>query len=251
MHVIEAIEENGSAVGQRFPRRAELAFVLPKVNKLGLEPSTDDKAPRDYLAHQVAREPKDLRTHVQRIHVNIADASAGDSYGALVDLFIALGARGLLLRYRMLDATKHLLDRGQYQALLRALDNGLHAADAIPIASASMLGRGTRGGRHLVERLDRQAATLLDPLDEARSYLEYGQIQEARELLEAALLSEPWRVDLHRDLLEIYQASQDLDSLLVMWSRLDVARDPVSDLWAETTAALGHTMPMRDHGPID
>jgi len=237
MNVIESIEDSGDTSQARFSRRRELAFVLPGIKNLQLVP-TKDEDPGIFLAHQIARDPEDLRAHVQRIYLHIAAKNAEEIYGALVDLFIVLGAKGSPLRHRMLAVSKKFLDREQYQTLVRKLDTGVHAADTIPPAPASMLTRGTRGTHFLVERLSTHAAGLLDPLDEARSYLEYGQLEEARELLEDAVMNEPWRLELHRELLEIYRATLDLDSFSTMWKLVDAANNPAADAWAETAEIL-------------
>lgn len=251
MNLIKAEETAGDASGHPRSGRTELAFVLPGTSTLRIMRPQDDNDLDAFLAHQVARVPHDLRTHVQRIVFHLAGTNAVGSYGALVDLFIALGPKGIPLRQRMLDATKHLLDRSQYQALVHKLDPGLHAADPLPAARTSMLSKGTRGIRILVERLDRhETPSLHDPLDQARSYLEYGQLDEARSLLENALLDEPLRVELHTELLEIYGATLDLESFSRMWKLQDPARNPAADAWRETAELISMRV-IASHSPED
>ncbi len=236
MSLVEIVKEVGNGSEQRLSGRTECAFVLPGSSELQLAQSQNIGDPCAFLAHQVARFPSDLKVHVQRIVLHVAETNAGGSYAALVDLFIALGSKGMSLRQRMLDTAKRLLERGQYQALVRKLDSGLHAADPIPCAPGSMLSKGTRGARILVERLDRHETR--DPLDEARSYLEYGQLDEARRLLEEALLSEPSRLELHLELLEIYRATLDLERFDALWKLQDAAQNPAPDAWLETAEFL-------------
>ncbi|MBK1724604.1 type IV pilus assembly protein FimV [Thiocystis violacea] len=239
MTLVEAVEDAEDAPGHRLPGRMELAFVLPASSRLRVIAPTHANDPGAFLAHQVARVPKDLRAHVQRVIFHVGGTNASGSYAALVDLFIALGSKGMPLRQRMLDTAKRLLNRGQYQALVGKLDSGLRATDSIPCAPASMLSKGTRGTGTLVERLDRhETPHLQDPLDEARSYLEYGQLDEARTLLESALLSEPSRMELHLELLAIYRATLDLESFSAMWKLQDPARNPAADAWLETADNL-------------
>lgn len=238
MNIIETIEDIGAASQQHFAQQTELAFVLPGIKDLQLVPPKGDNDPGGFLAHQIARAPEDLRAHVQRIYLHIADRNVEEIYGALVDLFIVLGAKGVPLRHRMLGAAKKLLDREQYQALARKLDGGVHAADSIPPAPASMLTKGTRGTHLMVERLSPHTASLLEPLDEAHSYLEYGQLEEAREVLEDALLNEPWRPELHQALLEIYRDTLDLGRFHTMRKLVNAAKNPAADLWAEAEEIL-------------
>jgi hypothetical protein len=239
MKVIEIMDGAGAASHRPRSQRLDPASVIPETAKLQLIPLTDDGDPAAFLAHQVARAPNDLQSHVQRIHLHVTEASAVEGYGALVDLFIVLGPRGGPLRRRVLQTARPILDPGQYEALVDKLEGGLHAAAAIPCAAASMLSKGIRGGHLLVERVTTRAAGGQDPLEAARSCLEYGQVEQARELLEDALLKEPWRADLHMDLLEIYGATRDGERLAAMWRLLDAAQNPAADAWGETAQRLG------------
>jgi hypothetical protein len=239
MKVIEVMDGAAAAGDQPRSGGRDPAFVIPESAKLPLRRLTGDSDLGAFLAHQVARTPNDLQPHVQRIYLHVTQTNAVEGYGALVDLFIVLGPRGGPLRRRVLKTARPLLEPRQYEALVHKLEGGLHAADAIPSAPASMLSKGIRGAHQLVERVTTRAAGMQDPLDEARSCLEYGQVEQARELLEDALLSEPWRLDLHGDLLEIYRAMRDGERLAAMWTLLDAAQNPAAEAWAETAQRLG------------
>ena len=239
MHVIERIEDAATIQFAWPPGQREMAFVAPDAPLLGSVVDAGDGDPGAFYAHQVARAPADLRCHVRRIHFHVATADAEGGYGALVDLFIALGPKGVALRSRMLDAAKPLLERTRYQTLMRKLDAGLAATDSLSPSPCSRLTKGLRGIHLLVERLDRDAPQFQrDPLAEARACLEYGQVEQARRLLEDTVMAEPWRADLHLELLEIYRATRDLDNFSATWALLDVASGPVADAWSETADYL-------------
>lgn len=162
----------------------------------------------NYLARALARQPGDLIRHVQRIHLHIENADGRRLYGALVDLFIALGSRGAALRRRMLEASRAVLDAGQFARLEGALADGLQANHRLGDIPGSVLGRPVRGSLELVVRAVR-AAPVRSALEEARALLDDGYVDEARQLLESALDETPYDAALADELLPIYRAQRD------------------------------------------
>ena len=61
----------------------------------------------------------------------------------------------------------------------------------------------------------------------------------ARCILEAAVLAQPERVELHNDLLEIYQRTKDRENFLDMHRKLKAVRNPVADSWELMAASFG------------
>ncbi len=192
----------------------------------------------DYLAHRVARVPLDLRAHVQRIVLYARAQDRGGAYAALVDLFLALADKGHALRRRMLGQVIGLLDPAQGRALHQALLSGLEITDALPVAAGSVLSRGVTGITKLVQRQNSGASQGQDPLDEARSCLEYGQVAEAQRLLEAALRQDPGREALHHELLDIYRHTRELGALRAMRRRLEGLSGALDLAWQETERGL-------------
>jgi hypothetical protein len=227
--------ENETAAFERVPERLtsvrQASFEIPGIRRLRLDTVTSSDDAGDYLSRQVARTPGDLRSHVQRINLSLAKGEGDDTYGAVLDLFIVLGHKGLPLRRRMLHSAKRLLTKEQHQALHRHLENGVRATDAMPCAGSSMLGKGITGTDQLVVNEAAAAAGQRDPLIESREYLEYGQLDEARDLLELAVLQEPWRSDLQTELLEIYRYTRDQQSFINMRERLEAMDVSISEAW--------------------
>jgi hypothetical protein len=58
-------------------------------------------------------------------------------------------------------------------------------------------------------------------------------VEEARELLEKAVLEEPWRGDLQTELLEIYRYTRDEKNLAAMRTRLEAMDITLPDTWQE------------------
>jgi len=78
-----------------------------------------------------------------------------ENYGALIDLFVAVGSggKGKALRMRMLCQSKALLDNKRNKVLMSKMESGINAMTAMPLATSSMLGMGLTGTYCLTEHL--------------------------------------------------------------------------------------------------
>ncbi|MGK0674722.1 MAG: hypothetical protein ABWU16_08710 [Halothiobacillaceae bacterium] len=159
-----------------------------------------------YLGHCIVNHPHDLRSHVRRILLLIRQEDGASLYGALVDLLIALGDKGLALKRRMLDLATPLLNRTSLAFLQRQLEPGVDACNLdIARVRASLLRAGSCGNHPLVLRHKVQRSALeRTPLEEARELIEYGQLEQALETLEDALLRDPDQEEIAAELLELY-----------------------------------------------
>lgn len=218
---------------------SEALFTISELRTLGLATHHHKASVSDFLAREVARNPAELRRHVQRISLFLTKDNGSRAYGAITDLFIALGENGLPLRRRMLEVAKPLLSADQYRALHDKLQSGLSPLERVPLSGESILGKGIRGTTRLVERVDTQGRSGPDILADAQSCLEYGQVDEARCLLEEAVLKEPSRWELHQELLEIYVHSRDYTHFSTMLQALQFSGDPVPPTWQRLAADLG------------
>ncbi len=212
----------------------EPAFHLAECRSLQIDGETWGDKATDFLARGVARSPVNLIAQIQRLNLYLAKRDAEGTYGALLDLFITLGEKGLLIRRRMLLRAKPLLTDEQFQALAMRLDTGVSASDPMPPSSSSVLSKGLTGIRQLVVRIDEDGNNRQrDPLDEAIEYLEYSQIDKAKEVLEKAVLEKPGRRDLQNNLLAIYRASNDRESFTTMYNKLHELGTGISGEWKE------------------
>ena len=231
--------ENTTAAPGRPPASLDsvrqAAFELSGVRRLRLNALEASNDTGTFLARQVARSPGDLCSHVQRINLFLQQAAGDETYGALLDLFIALGPKGLPLRWRMLGAARHALSHAQFHALRQRLESGIEATDAMPVGGSPMLSKGLTGSNRLVVNQTDTQEQHRDPLIEAGEYLEYGQLEEARELLEKAVLKEPLRGDLQLELLEIYRYTRDKTNFAAMRTRLEAMDVPLDDIWYDPT----------------
>jgi hypothetical protein len=192
----------------------------------------------DFFAHAVAREPDCLMRHVQRIVLHVKRGESERTSGAMVDLFIVLGTRGMSLRKRMLNLAKPHLDLRMIEFLTANLKRGVSATDVLPAATHSVLTKALSGTTELVKQTRAVESEVRDPLQDARECLEYGQVEEAQRILEAAILEEPERAEVHRDLLEIYSHTADKESFCRMRGRLEPKHQALVKLWEDTAVSF-------------
>lgn len=162
----------------------EPAFALDRAHALVADPGMQAERVRRHLEHAILRDPDDLRAHVQRIGLAIDGRDATLAHDALIDLNLALGARGRPLRERM-------------RALARP---ALHASptDADPRTRSALLDRGLTGKLDLVLRRE-AARSAGDPLQEARELVLHGNLDAALDVLEAGIAADASRADLVRE----------------------------------------------------
>ena len=211
----------------------EPAFHLSEHRSLQVDTHKLGNKAERYLARAVARTPTNLIAQIQRVNVHLAQRDKEGVYGALLDLFIALGDKGVPVRRRMLRRAHPLLSEERFQALATHLEKGVSATDPMPPTSCSVLSKGLSGTRQLVVRTAGTAPARRDPLKEALEHIEYCQIDRAKEILEQAVLDDPARTELHDTLLAIYRASNDLQSFTAMRAKLDKLGQPVPAGWEQ------------------
>ena len=186
-----------------------------------------------YLDYQVLRRPQMLCNHVRRVLMYVSLANAENLYGAMVDLFLVLNGRGESLRGRMLKTAKPILSKEQFDRLNDCDLTDETAIRTLKQNKACLLAHGMIGIEQLVVvTKDKDAAGVVrDPLLEAREYIEYSQIDAARELLEQAILNSPERKELHEELLEIYRSTGNDRGINEFLKKLENIDNPYSELW--------------------
>ena len=184
-----------------------------------------------FLARRVSRDPNNLHAHLQRIGLHMDGAEEAALFGALVDLFLALGNRGHALRKRMFMHTIGRLKLEHAKSLRGWLDSGLHGSDELPLAPFSILGRSQQRSGEVVARSRASNQGDRDLIGEVRDLIDSGQIDAARSALEAALLENTADTRLSAELLELYGHTQDSDSFLRMLERLHEVDPELAATW--------------------
>ncbi len=167
----------------------------------------------DHLAHKIQRRPADLTAHIQRLKIYHQYDDREGQYGALLDLFIALGEKGKPLRLRMLRGILRCLTESQLNLFKVGMKKSIFSTDMTPLTRYSRLSGAVSGSVQVAGLL---TATTQAPetslIDEARDLLNGGQIEVAQALLENALLEIPAQEALSLELLMIYRHTKNRDA---------------------------------------
>ncbi len=211
----------------RFP--LETAF-LPEQKALFPEIGDDHlgDALLQHMERKIGRNPRDLRTHVQRISMRHREGDAVGCFDALADLFIILGPRGRALRANLLWQVRDLLPREQFDFLRRHLDQGLEPTTALPVASDSLL---TLGVSRATVALPHRATTADDLLKRAIDAIAEGRDHTARRYLEHALDIDPGHTLVTMELLALYRRNGWRNEFLNTWTRLSSRKLALPEIW--------------------
>ena len=218
---------------------SEPAFSLACDRGIVVSGDEDPGRAADFLAHAIARQPANLRRHVQRINLCFKHSDQSALGAALLDLFIGLGANGRPLRERLLKKCDAVLDPAIHAFLQQHLSTGLAATDALPDMADSMLSKGITGDATAIIVAAGENPSDRDYVAEAQSYIEYDQLELAQSTLEEGILQQPGQLQLHQDLLELYQYTDDRDAFRATLRELQRLHSPFIEMWREETVFTG------------
>jgi hypothetical protein len=215
------------------PIKIEPAFRIPGYRGLWQDTGNWSMDAANFYTSRSVRTPGNLLNHVQRIIHHIRRKNTEDTYGAILDLFIVLKNHGRPLRERMLNYARPLLQGERYDRLQQLLDKNFIKQDEIPGSPRSVLSRGFVSPFRLVEKINVSEELDNDPLSESRSYMEYGQLDAARSVLETEVLNGSDNPEIHSDLIEIYRRSNDQINFQKIYPFLQFNQESLSLLWQE------------------
>jgi hypothetical protein len=205
-------------------------FSLQKSKRLFLVEPPPDMDFLNTLVFRIAKKPRCLLTHLQRIYYCYQAQLADQLYAALVDLLIVLNRRGSAISRRMVIGARSVLSVNQLKTLLRYLQNTNIDYRLLPGNHYSIFSKGIIGTTNMLHITDKKR-TDIDPLMLARDFIEYSQLEEALTVLEAAILEQPDRLELHEELLTLYQSTRNVSSFNQMYSELTHSGLDVPDAW--------------------
>ncbi|NOQ63043.1 MAG: hypothetical protein GQ582_00850 [Methyloprofundus sp.] len=181
----------------------------------------------NYLTSSILRKPHDLLTHVQRIIYCYEQKNEAQLYAALADLFVILQESGSALKQRMLLGASNKLS----PILLQPLQAYLNEPKLLETNSHTVLVSGIESDLKLVNSANKTSTIEHDPLQIARDYVEYSQLDEAISTLEIAILATPEYVELHEDLLELYKLTKNIEGFNKMHLALSNISHPMQVEW--------------------
>jgi len=179
----------------------------------------------------VARDPLDIEAQVRRILLACQPPHRDKAFGALLDLYLALGPQGVGLRRMMLEVAEPCIEPDEARFLAAHLDSGLARNALLPAGTGAILDCAVIGSAQAV-RHERQAVASTSRVDEAISLLDHGDLPGARALLEEILLDDPCDETATQELLAIYHHSRDAEAQQAMRTRLMERHGSLPPAWA-------------------
>lgn len=207
----------------------EFYFVDTEIDSFGFNP----EQMLESIVFQILRKPTALVVHLQRIYFCYQHNLTEDLFAALVDFLIILEGKGHTLRCRMVKGSKSKLLPQQYAILSNALKASAEEVKLLQGNMYSLFSRGLIGTNLLVIKEDNKEQPEHDPLDIARDFIAYSQLDAAMDTLENAILVDVERQVLHDDLLELYKVTHSFERFNKMYDVLSGQIKTIPANWDE------------------
>jgi hypothetical protein len=225
-HLIVCNNENKNK-----PLESVSFFSLPDENALWCPESLSYSNFLEKLVFRVARKPKSLIAHLQRIYFCFHEDLNEPLFAAIVDFLVILNKRGKAISWRILAGSKPRLQTDQFTVIKNYLKD--ENADVFLLAGNqySIFTKGILGTNNMISYVEKQDKPDHDPLDIARDHIEYFQLEEAKDVLEKALFKQPARLELHHELLALYRSTRDAERFNKMLNQLPQSDFDITDEW--------------------
>lgn len=172
------------------------------------------------LSYNVARNPLDILSHSNRIRVAYKENKPRHLYAALCDLYFSTGDKCRDIKLRLLEGSKSRLLKEDYDALLTSFNSD---SEQLGFSNYSVLHKGEPDNCQLLIEKQISKNTRFNVLDEIDGYIEYGQLQEAKDALALVIKeNDPGQVtkELHELLIDLYFKTNDSKGFTGFYSQL-------------------------------
>jgi len=182
-----------------------LPLIFPLTD--GTKEQLDPDAAWHYYSHSIRRNPSNLKLHTHRVFFAMQHKDASFLSGSLHDLFYVLKDAGQSLRIRLLKASIPYLSKKETLYFVMWIKVGIKRGMGYKWVSGSVLADGLVGPdqplftKHSAEFNHPK----FSPLEEARSCMEYGQLDVAKDILKKALKEDGNNSALREELLYLNQ----------------------------------------------
>ncbi len=178
----------------------------------------------------ITKKPKCLINHVQRIHYCFQKNLNNQLFAAIVDFLVVLNHKGQAISWRMVLGSQSRLSSQQSTELKCYLKDGGMGVNLLQGNQYSVFSRGLVGTNKMVQLIGKEEQ-IKDPLMIALDHIEYSQLDEAKKVLEEAILAQPDRKDLQQELCNLYKLTGDSFRFHQMLARLTRLGISVTDDW--------------------
>ena len=193
----------------------------------------------DYFEHQVSRKPKNLLSHIQRIYFCYHENLSEQLYASLLDFFLILNGCGKEIRLRMFQGAKSRLSPEHREDLSRLLKGEINSVDNLQGNRYSLLDKGLSGTSNLISRVSAPISSeKLDALKIARDFIEYSQLEEARIVLEIAIMEKLDSEEIHEELLSLYHSTEDIANFQKMYAHVKQQDSFMVKAWHDFHSSL-------------
>lgn len=131
--------------------QVEPAFRVDANRSLNVKARHWEHRALHHLVQKIIRSPDDLHAHIQRINLCCTLNNARGVFGALVDLYIALGQDGYELRVRLVKKCKNHLSTNEYLQLWGYNNSGLTSSNIKTSHTDSFLSQGLIGTTEILQ----------------------------------------------------------------------------------------------------
>lgn len=184
------------------------------------------------LVFQISRKPKGLLAHTQRIYYCFHAQLNEQLFAAIVDFLIVLNKKGTAISRRIIMGTKSHLTAEQFFTLQDYLKNTEADVNSLEGNRYSLFTKGLIGTNDMVHPIEKkQDDESHDPLAIARDHIEYSQLDDAKRVLETAVLDQPTRLDFQEELLALYRSTRDSSAFNAMFTQLIESGITLNDEW--------------------
>lgn len=184
----------------------------------------------DQLVFLVTKKPKCLANHLRRIYFCFDHHLNEQLFAAIVDFLVVLNGQGSAISWRVILGTKSLLNAEQFNSLKAYLKSEGVDTTFLVGNQYSVFSKGLIGSNKVVTQIEQEMQDN-DPLMIAIDHIQYCQLDEAKKVLEDAILLQPDREDLRQELCELYKSTGDLKRFHQMLAKLARAGIALADDW--------------------
>ena len=190
----------------------------------------DDDEELERLVFLVTKKPKCLSNHLQRIYYCFQHNLNAQLFGAIVDFLVILNQQGSAISWRVVLGAKSCLSAEQFETLKSYLKSEHTDASLLIGNQYSVFTKGLVGVNRMVSQIEIETEEN-DPLIIALDHIQYFQLDEAKQVLEEAILVNPERQDLRQELCELYQSTGDSNRFYQMLAKLARLGIELTDDW--------------------
>jgi len=161
------------------------------------------------IVYRITRKPRNLICHLKRIYYCFNASLNDELFAALIDFLVVLDRRGQAISWRMIIGSRSRLNNKQFKMLKDFLKDNNANANLLIGNQYSVFARGFLGTDDLIRQIEAQNNHDYDILEIVRDYIEYSQLEEAKDVLESAVFQDLTRIDLQEELLSLYKSTRD------------------------------------------